>query len=113
MDNEYLRLCSIVEENGQLTLVDTPRVCNHVNTIHAGALFSLARASLARCLHLSSAVTPKAQYAVRYVRPAKGNLQAQTTSVEGIAHRYITTITNANQEVVATVEASLEEVGHA
>lgn len=112
MDNEYLRMCSITEENGKLTLVDTSRVRNHVNTIHAGALFSLAKASLARCLNLTAAITPYAKYEVHYVKPAKGNLQAQTTSVEGIANRYITTITNAKQEVVATVEVYLEEVAH-
>ena len=76
--NKFLGLET--HEGGRLTLPDDSRYTNHLGTVHAGALFSLAEASSGQFLLRSVYLDPKAVVVVlrsaeiKYRRPARGRI---------------------------------------
>ena len=106
MNKEYLQMCNIVEQQGTLRLFDAPSLRNHVHTLHAGALFSLVSASLGRYFRLRQEEMGALQHQVRYLKPAKGHLSAETTASKETLGLYLTTVVNEKGEPVAQVESS-------
>ena len=85
--NKFLGLET--DGDGRLALPDDPRYANHLGTVHAGALFSLAEAGSGQFLLSSVDLDPNAVVAVlrsgeiKYKRPGRGRIWSRCKCAPG------------------------------
>ncbi|MFC4698549.1 DUF4442 domain-containing protein [Glaciecola siphonariae] len=107
MKKQFTELCSISERQSQLVLEGKPRVKNHVNTIHAGALFTLAQQSLIAKLKTETNVPTDTKgfcFTIFYKKPARGLLRASTECITQ-SRDYLTKIYDNNEIIVVEITA--------
>jgi acyl-coenzyme A thioesterase PaaI-like protein len=86
---------------------DNPDVRNHVNTIHAGALFALGQKSIAMFIKQNSLeVTPsELNFSISYKKPARGTIYSITT-YDDKQVRFHTALLNKDEVMVVEITAS-------
>jgi uncharacterized protein (TIGR00369 family) len=104
-----VRVLEVGSGIGRCALTQQPHLGNHIGTLHAGALFTLAEAASGAAIvgHLGdriAEITPIARGAqIRYVKPARDEVTASATlaACDDRSAQVDVTIEDASGEVVA------------
>jgi len=110
----FNRFLGLRASGASLTLPADPKYHNHLETVHAGAQFSLAEAASGQWL-LGRFGEPAAEYAavvrhadVKFRRPATGELTAQAGASPEAAEHFLETLTRRGR---ATIDVRVQVLG--